>query len=176
MLFQKSSEADFANIQKFYWDVIDAIHKNNKANENLGWEKGIYPSDGFLHKSLSAGELYTLTDGDTLCACVILNSACNEGYNGCPWSIHCDPGEVLIPHALAVSPKLQGRGMGKIVVENILELAKSEHKKAVRLDVLGACKAAERLYTRCGFQFVEAKDMFYEDTGWTEYKMFELNL
>ena len=66
--------------------------------------------------------------------------------------------------------------MGKIVVENILELARSEHKKAVRLDVLDACKAAERLYTRCGFRFVEAKNMFYEDTGWTEYKMFELNL
>ena len=26
------------------------------------------------------------------------------------------------------------------------------------------------------FHFVEAKNMYYEDTGWTEYKMFELNL
>lgn len=69
-----------------------------------------------------------------------------------------------------------GKGIGKIVVENILKLARAEHKKAVRLDVLGACKAAERLYTSCGFRFVEAKEMFYEDTGWTEYKMFELNL
>ena len=40
----------------------------------------------------------------------------------------------------------------------------------------GACKAAEHLYKSCGFKFVEAKEMFYEDTGWTEYKMFELNL
>lgn len=39
-----------------------------------------------------------------------------------------------------------------MVVENILNLARAEHKKAVRLDVLGACKAAERLYTRCGFR------------------------
>lgn len=28
----------------------------------------------------------------------------------------------------------------------------------------------------CGFQFVEAKQMFYENTRWTEYKMYELNL
>ncbi len=95
---------------------------------------------------------------------------------GCPWSIACAPDEVLIPHALAVNPKLQGNGVGRLVVEKIVALAKARHKKAVRLDVLSACKAAERLYTRCGFQFVEAKDMFYEDTGWTEYKMFELNL
>ena len=30
--------------------------------------------------------------------------------------------------------------------------------------------------TRAGFQFVQAKPMFYEGTGWTEYKMFDLNL
>lgn len=41
MNFQKTSEADFCTIQKFYWDVIDNIHKNNTENKNLGWEKGI---------------------------------------------------------------------------------------------------------------------------------------
>ena len=55
----------------------------------------------------------------------------------------------------------------------ILKLAKAEKKKTVRLDILGTNIAAERLYTACGFRFVQAKDMFYEDTGWTEYKMYE---
>ena len=117
-----------------------------------------------------------MTEKDALCACVILNSEHNEGYDSCTWGIVCDPGEVLTPHALAVAPERQEKGIGKIVVESILSIAKAEHKKAVRLDVLGACKAAERLYTSCGFQFVEAKEMFYEDTGWTEYKMFEWDL
>ena len=107
---------------------------------------------------------------------MILNSTCNEGYTGCPWSRACKPDEVLIPHALAVDPALQRKGIGRIVVENIRNIAKAEYKRAVRLDVLGACKAAERLYTSCGFQFVDAKEMFYEDTGWAEYKIFEMNL
>ena len=34
-------------------------------------------------------------------------------------------------------------------------------EKAVRLDILGTNAIAERLYTKCGFQFVEAKNMFY---------------
>ena len=25
------------------------------------------------------------------------------------------------------------------------------------------------------FEFVDKKEMFYDDTGWTEYKMFEMN-
>ena len=176
MKFQKATEADFPIIQKFYWNVIDDIHRNNVKNENLGWEKGVYPSDDFIQNSLSKGELYTLTEKDALFACVILNSEHNEGYDDCAWGIACNPDEVLTPHALAVNPAMQGKGVGKIVVKNILDIARKEHKKAVRLDVLGACKAAERLYRSCGFQFVEAKEMFYEDTGWTEYKMFELNL
>ena len=34
----------------------------------------------------------------------------------------------------------------------------------------------ERLYAKSGFRFVIAKDMYYEDTGLVEYKMYELNL
>ena len=176
MKFQKAGKAEFHNIRKFYWNVIDDIHRNNVNNENIGWKKGVYPSDNFIQSSLIKGELYTLTENDTLLACVILNSEHNEGYDNCKWGIVCDSGEVLTPHALAVNPEFQGKGIGKIVVKNVLDIAKAEHKRAVRLDVLGVCKAAERLYTGCGFEFVEAKQMFYEDTGWTEYKMYELNL
>ena len=133
--FQKANSSDFAATRQFYWDVIEDIHKNNTANENLGWEKGVYPSDDFIQTSLEKGELYTLAEGGVLYACVILNSECNEGYLGCPWGITCEP-----------------------------------------VDVLGACKAAEALYRSCGFAFVAAKNMYYEDTGWTEYRLFERNL
>ena len=36
-------------------DVIEDIHRNNVNNENLGWEKGVYPSDDFLQNSLIKG-------------------------------------------------------------------------------------------------------------------------
>lgn len=176
MKLQKADEHDFPAIQRFYWDVIADIHRNNRDHENLGWEKGVYPSDDLLRGSIRNAELYTLTEAGALNACVILNSACNEGYAGCPWSIDCEPDEVLIPHALAVAPSKQGTGVGRTVVEAILELAGTEHKRAVRLDVLSVYKAAERLYTRCGFHFAAEKELYYEDTGWTAYKLFERNL
>ena len=82
--FTKADINEFERIQRFYWNVIDDIHKNNVNNENLGWERGVYPSDEFLRSSLQKGELYILAENDTLLACVILNSEWNEGYNGCP--------------------------------------------------------------------------------------------
>ncbi len=172
-MFQKAKESDFRLVRDFYWDLIDEMRSEN---DKIGWKKGIYPTDLFLKQSLSGEELYLLTDGGDLCACVILNSAANEGYEGMPWSIGCEAKDILIPHALAVSPRMQGQGIGARLVKEIINVAKAENKKAIRLDILGTNTAAERLYTKCGFQFVQAKPLFYEDTGWTEYKMYELNL
>ena len=171
MFFQKAAAEEFETVRGFYWRLIDAMDQTT-----IGWKKGIYPTDEFLRESLDRGELYTLSDGDALCGCVILNSECNEGYAGMPWTRELAPDEVLIPHALAVDPAVQGRGCGRALVCGMLDLARSAGKKAVRLDILSGNDDAERLYTRSGFRFVQAKPMFYEDTGWTEYKMFELNL
>ena len=56
-------------------------------------------------------------------------------------------------------------------IESVLSnIGLNDMEKAVRLDILGTNTAAERLYTRCGFRFVQAKQMYYDDTGWTEYK------
>lgn len=127
-------------------------------------------------KSLNNKELYVIENKGIYIASVILNSECNDGYFGLPWQIECDNDDVLIPHALAVHPNMQGQGVGKTVVSDIIEIAKNSGKKVIRLDILGTNKIAERLYTVMGFQFIKAENMFYEDTGWTEYKMFELIL
>lgn len=173
MSFERADAMEFERIKEFYWNLIDAMRDQN---DRIGWKKGIYPTDEFLRESLSKGELFTLKDNGILYGCVILNSECNEGYQGLPWSIDCQEEDVFVPHALAVDPAQQGKGLGAKIVHEIFRYAREQHKKAVRLDILGTNVMAERLYTKCGFQFVEAKNMFYEDTGWTEYKMYEYNL
>ena len=173
MIFQKAHINDFERIKSFYWDLIDGMQDQNDV---IGWKKGIYPTDEFLRESLLRGELFTLEEDGQLYACAILNSESNEGYAGIPWSLNCRDDEVLIPHALGVWPAQQGKGVGQRAVEEILQYAIANGKKAVRLDILGQNAAAEKLYTKCGFQFVQAKTMFYEDTGWTEFKMYEFNL
>lgn len=173
MMLQKASPADFSRIRAFYWDLIDEMQAEK---DKIGWKKGIYPADDFLKESLAKGELYVFPMGKTIGASVILNSQSNAGYAGVPWSLSCPEDAVLIPHALAVSPKQQGKGIGEQVVKGIFAMAKAGKKKAVRLDILGTNTAAEKLYTKCGFRFVQEKTMYYADTGWAAYRMFEWNV
>ena len=114
MEFQKARENDFLKIQKFYWDVIDNIHKNNTKNENLGWEKGAYPSDDFLSGAIRGCELYMLTDGDMLCASVIFNSNSNQGYVGCPWSIDAETTRFLYRTLLRLILSCRERASAKL--------------------------------------------------------------
>ena len=131
-----------------------------------------YPSDEFIRSSLARGEFYILEEQGKTVGCVILNSRYNEGYEGVPWSRKYRKEEVLIPHALAVDSRIQGKGIGRILVHEMINLAREQGMKAIRLDILGGNQVAERLYTGCGFQFVQEKRMFYEDTGWTQYRMY----
>ena len=172
-VFRQGSKEEFFSIRSFYWKLIDDMREES---ERIGWKKGIYPADDYLRESLKRGELFTLWEGDKLCACVILNSSSNEGYKGASWSQNCPDRDVLVPHALAVAQEMQGHGVGRALMEEIFTLARKRGKRAVRLDILDGNTAAEKLYTHCGFQYVQTRRMFYEDTGWTDYKLYERNL
>ena len=173
MQIRQAKSEEFISVRNFYWNLIEQM----AGRENtIGWKIGIYPSDDFLSDSIRKSELYVLDSENGYSACVIVNSSCNEGYNGCLWKVNCASNEILVPHALAVSPNVQGKGIGKLVVQDIIEMAKASGKKSVRLDVLGGNIAAERLYTKMGFEYIQSKTMFYEDTGWTEYVVYELVL
>ena len=61
MTFQKADISEFITIKKFYWNLIDEM---SDVNEQIGWKKGIYPSDDFLMKSLEKGELFVLKENN----------------------------------------------------------------------------------------------------------------
>ena len=180
MVFLKADINDFDIMRDFYWKLIDGIAERQ---EEVGWIKGVYPSDEMMKDALIKGEMYLLLSDETegygpenILGAVILNSDYNEGYEGISWNVDCNYSEVLIPHALGVSADVQGKGVGRRLVAEMIKLAKREGKKAVRLDILGRNHIAEKLYTSAGFKFIEEKLMYYEDTGWTEFRMYEYRL
>ena len=61
----------------------------------------------------------------------------------------------------------------KQMVQKVIDMARIHDIKTIRLDILGGNLPAEKAYTKMGFQYLDTVRMFYEDTGWTDYKLFE---
>ncbi len=164
---------DFESVKSFYWDLIDVMRDRR---DSVGWIKGVYPSEAMLRAALEKGELCALVENGEYLAAVILNSSCNEDYAGVPWRLSASMEETLIPHAFAVRPDLQGKGLGRALLSEMEELGRKAGKKAMRLDVLGRNRAAIGLYRSAGFSEIERKNLYYDDTGWTEFVLFEKEL
>lgn len=170
MNIRLANQTEFNNVRSFYHELIDMM-KNAECKP--AWEKGVYPSDVYLKKSIENGELWVCEYENKYAAAMIVNHESNEGYREIRWSVDAKNNEITVIHALGVMPTFQGKGIAGEMVKKVIELAKATNQKSVRLDVLGGNLPAEKLYLKHGFEYVDTIKMFYEDTGWTDFKLFE---
>lgn len=170
MVIRAAQKREYPDIRAFYHNVIDLMQD---APYKPAWEKGVYPSDSYLKEAIENGELWVCEYENAYAAAMIVNHKSNEGYQKIKWSTEAETDEVTVVHALCVLPTLQGKGIAGAMVRKVLELAQIGKRKAVRLDVLGGNIPAEKLYVKYGFQYIDTIEMFYEDTGWTNFKLYE---
>lgn len=161
---------DYHAIRDFYYSLIDAMED---AEYKPGWEKDVYPTQEFLLHSIETGELYVGEADGQIVSCMVVNHEYNDGYKNIQWSVEAKDPEILVIHALGVHPMFSGKGIAKEMVQKVIEIAGENHIKAIRLDVLEGNIPAEKAYTKLGFVYRDTIQMFYEDTGWTNYRLFE---
>ena len=170
MELRLAREQEFLQVRGLYWDIIDQMAR---AEYRPGWKKGIYPSDQWIRAALREGSLYTAREGDALIGPMALDHRSAEGYDRAAWGVDAAGGAVSVIHALGVLPAWQGRGAGKLLVRGALETARQNGQRAVRLDVLGTNLTAQKLYERVGFQYRGTLQLYYEDTGLTDFRLYE---
>lgn len=168
-----ASVAEFQNVRMFYHTLIDMMQD---AEYKPRWEKEIYPSSEYLFASIRNQTLWIGEWDGEIAAAMIVNHDSNEGYRKAKWSVDVAEHEITVIHALGVLPVYGGKGFAKAMVNKAIALAQADQQKAIRLDVLAGNLPAERLYIDLGFQFRETVTMFYEDTGWTDFLLYEYPL
>jgi ribosomal protein S18 acetylase RimI-like enzyme len=67
----------------------------------------------------------------------------------------------LLMDGIGVSPKMRGSGIGTKLLHSLIEYAKKEGYRSVRLDVIDTNPAARRLYERVGFVSVKTEQFAY---------------
>ena len=164
---------EYEIIRDFYHSLIDEMQSSPYLP---GWEKEIYPTNEYLRACIERGEMYVGEADGEIAAAMVVNGDCNESYAKAQWPVEAGAGEVFIIHILCVHPRHAGRGHAKALLDWAIADAKRKGKKAIRLDVLKGNLPAERLYRGKGFQYVGTFRMYYEDTDWSDFELFEYPL
>ncbi len=173
MIIKQAGKDQYEQIRLFYHSLIDAMESHTCGP---GWIKDVYPSYDMIKDCTKAGEYYIAEEGGCIVGAMVLNHSCNESYREFEWPTKAEDDEVTIIHALGVHPDHSGRGIAKAMVRFAIDKAAEEGQKAVRLDVLKGNTPAEKLYSGLGFNYLHTLKMFYEDTGWTDYELYEYPL
>ena len=172
-MITKALPSDFQIIRLFYHSLIDAMLDSPYLP---GWEKDVYPAPDVLLTEIEKGNFYYLREGERIAAGMVVNQKCNEDYWEAKWPENLPQDQFMVIHMLGVHPDFTGKGYAREMVRFALDLARKAGMKAVRLDVLKGNVPAEKLYAGLGFQFIDSIQMFYEDTGWAEYELYEMQL
>ena len=164
---------DFDNVIQFYCDLI---YDMQDAEFKTAWKMGVYPTEQLLRDAIINQSLFIAGIGDILVGAMILNNDCANEYNNAKWGVEATKEEVKVVHLLAVSLAYQRKGIAKQMLSKAVELCKKDSIKAIRLDILHYNSPAENLYKSLGFQHVGTMKLFYEDTGLTDFNLYELVL
>lgn len=160
-------------ILAFYYRLIDDL--DGKA-ESPRWEKGVWPSREMLAGGIEAGTLYVGVLDGRVVGGMMLDHERPEGYDEAPWNVDAPVGAAMTAHLVAVSTSCQGNGVGSALMQAAADICRNAGAPAVRLDVIDGNRPAARLYERVGFQHIATTRLFYEDTGWENFDLYELAL
>ena len=142
MRIEKAETSQYPDVRSFYHSLIDGIAD---LPYGAGWKKDVYPAPEYLKESIRDGNLYIGLDGDAIIAAMVVNHQCNDGYRKFRWPTEAAENEVTVIHALGVHPSRTGEGYGRQMVRFVMELARRNRQKVIRLDVLKGNVPAERL-------------------------------
>ena len=170
MKLKKVEINDFNVIQKIY---IDIIEKTTDMDKYACWKKGMHPTDVAIMDYIKSGAMYLYTSNDKIAGVLAVTMEQEEDYHEITWGIEARDTEVAVIHIFGVNPEYQNQGIGSHMIEGVIEMARAQGKKAVRLDSLASNIPAQHMYKKNGFVYRGTRNQYAENTGLTDFYYYE---
>ena len=161
MNFRKATIIDLEQLYRFYNIVID--HQRYDPY-GAGWTKDVYPSYKDLKEHLINEHVYVLEEEGQIIGSGIISLKEDDMYKRANWSETFKDEEIAVLHLFAVHPEHRGKGLGSLLLKQIIEKTK-DTSKAIHMDVVKGNDNARAMYLNNGFVSVGDFEVFYEDTG-----------
>jgi len=130
-------------IQPFTFNDIEEIMDIERTSFKDPWSRGMFV------REIDTGNFHVLKEKTT-----------NQllGYFGC-WQIF-DEFHII---NLAVAPCYRRQGIGSLILDHLLDIAKKKNCKRVILEVRSTNVPAQKLYSKFGFEIIGKRKKYYSD-------------
>ena len=156
MGFRQAIVADLDVIERGY---IEHFAHEKKYGAYTVFREGIYPTRKVAETALQNNALYVDEENGIVLGSVILDGQQPEEYRKIEWPSNAPDEKVTVIHLLMVRPSAAGKGIGSLIVNDAMELAKQQACVAVRLDTGEQNVPAASLYKKLGFHLVSTSQM-----------------
>jgi ribosomal protein S18 acetylase RimI-like enzyme len=164
---------DFELVRQKY---IDVIENTPDMREYARWVYGQHPTDEMLKSYIDNNEMYFCIYDENIVGMIAIVMHQNDDYKTVAWEREFKNDEVSTLHILAICPEYQKKGYGTKILEEAVELSSKNGKKAVRFDALKSNVPAQKMYEKFGFEFCGIQNLYAENTGWTDFLFYEMNI
>lgn len=148
MIFRKAVIGDIDAIADIYSDT-HTLEESGKVT--IGWVREIYPTRETAVAALDRGDLFVGVDDEKIVGTAVINQVQVKEYYDGNWEFPADDSEVMVLHALVISPDEAGRGLGKAFVAFYEEYALLHGCHYLRMDTNEKNVRARALYKKLGF-------------------------
>jgi len=127
-------------------DIMKMIHDcaNDLIDKNIFQWNEKYPSRDIFLSDIEKKNLFILKNNSGIIGCIALSHEKDIEYTDVKWLTKDDKNLYL--HRLAVDPKFQKKGIGKLLMDFAEDFARDNKFKSVRLDTFSKNERNNRFY------------------------------
>ena len=138
-----------------------------------GWRKGLYPTRQTALDGIMENRLYVIKHHGKVIASTIIRNTPEEAYYEAKWQTEDDYEKIGVIYTFAVHPGYLKQGVGRKLLEFIIDTCRSRGFHAIRLDAYAENVPAIKLYEACGFEYIATVDLGLAEYGLDEFKLYE---
>lgn len=149
IMIRKATAADLSAVEAIYNEIHDA---EEKGLITTGWLKGIYPVRAVAESALQRDDLFVMEEDGILCGAALINQIQVDVYAGAAWKHEVPDDQVCVLHTLVISPRANGRGLGKQFVRFYEDYARRNGMPELRIDTNERNGKARAMYRTLGYE------------------------
>lgn len=153
--------------------VITECRSALQARGLFQWDEQ-YPSRAFFEEASVLGNLLALFGGPIVRGVAVLDGTQPPEWSSAAWQYGHAP--FLVIHAFAVSPSLQARGHGTLLLAYCEQVAAARGAHSIRIDSFPENAAACRFWERHGYRFRGEVRFASKPAGHQRYHCYEKRL